>query len=447
MNGKLLLATVVSALGGFLFGFDTVVISGTNDFLRQYFELSPLALGATVSIALWGTVIGSLAIGRPGDRYGRRSMLFVCAVLYLGSAAGCALAPSWPILLGFRFLGGLGIGAASVMSPMYIAEISPARLRGRLVAVAQFNIVLGIVVAFFSNYLIVGQLGAEAIDLNWRWMLGVMMAPSALFFLLLFLVPESPRWLVRQGLADRARSVLETIGSSDVQGELSAIVASVQRETGERATSLFQRKYAFAILCAVLLALSNQLTGINAILYYAPTIFKEAGASLDLAMLQALSVGVTNLLFTVFAMFFIDKLGRKALLLIGAVGMFLSLLGAGLHSFVGFMSGTGMLFFVLGFIASFAFSQGAVIWVFLAEIFPNKVRAKGQALGSFVHWIMNAIIGLVFPVALSTFTVGPIFIFFALMMIPFFFFVWRVMPETQGMSLEDLEKKIVRGAR
>lgn len=444
MKRKLLFATIVCALGGFLFGFDTVVISGTNEFLRKYFALTPLALGVTVSIALWGTVLGSLAIGRPGDLYGRRSMLFLCALLYLGSAAGCALAPSWPILLAFRFIGGLGIGAASVMSPLYIAEISPARLRGRLVAVTQFNIVFGIVVAFFSNYLIARHFGSEAISVNWRWMLGVMSAPSALFFLLLFFVPESPRWLVQKGLVDQAKRVLEMVGSADVHGELSAITESLQRESGTSGASLFQRKYGFAILCAVLLAVSNQLTGINAILYYAPTIFQEAGTSIDLAMLQAFSVGATNMLFTVIAMFFIDKLGRKPLLLIGAVGMFLSLLGAGLHSLVGFMSGTGMVIFIIGFIACFAFSQGAVIWVFLAEIFPNKVRAQGQALGSFAHWIMNAIIGLLFPVALSAFTVGPIFIFFALMMIPFFFFVWRMLPETKGVSLEELEKKIVR---
>ncbi len=446
MSRKLLFATVVSALGGFLFGFDTVVISGTNEFLEKYFALSPVALGVTVSIALWGTVVGSLAVGKPGDLYGRRSMLFLCALLYLGSAAGCALAPAWPILLGFRFVGGLGIGAASVMSPMYIAEIAPARLRGRLVAVTQFNIVLGIVVAFFSNYLIAGHFGPEAISVNWRWMLGVMVVPALWFFLLLFLVPESPRWLVKQGLSDRARRVLEMVGSSDVERELAAITESLQQESGESQTALFQRKYGFAILCAVLLAVFNQLTGINAILYYAPTIFRQAGASSDLAMLQALSVGATNLLFTIIAMFFIDKLGRKALLLIGAVGMFLSLLGAGLHSLVGFLGGTGTVFFILGFIACFAFSQGAVIWVFLAEIFPNRVRAKGQALGSFVHWITNAVIGLVFPVALSAFTVGPIFIFFAVMMVPFFFFVWRMMPETKALSLEELEKQILRRA-
>jgi len=439
MNRKLLFATIVSALGSFLFGFDTVVISGTNEFLKTYFQLTPLELGLTVSIALWGTVIGSIAIGKPGDVYGRKSMLFLCGLLYLLSSLGCATATGWWVLLSFRFLGGLAIGAASVMAPMYIAEISPARLRGRLVAVAQFNIVFGILVAFFSNYLLV-DIG----DNNWRWMLGVMAIPSALFFLLLFFVPESPRWLVKKSQIDKARAVLQKVGAENVESELGDIVASLKEASGTGVTKLFQKKYRFAILCAVFLAIFNQLTGINAILYYAPTIFKEAGASTDLAMLQAVAVGVTNMLFTIVAMFFIDKLGRKTLLLVGAVGMCLSLAGAGLHDLVGFMSGSGMVVFLVGFIAFFAFSQGAVIWVFLAEIFPNKVRAKGQALGSFTHWIMNAIIGLLFPVVLAALHVGPIFLFFAITMIPFFFFVWKMMPETKGKTLEELEKIVVR---
>lgn len=425
--------------GEFSFGFDTVVISGTNEFLKSYFRLTPLELGVTVSIALWGTVIGSIAIGKPGDVYGRKAMLFLCAILYLFSSLVCAISTVWGVLLVFRFLGGIGIGAASVMAPMYIAEIAPARLRGRLVAVAQFNIVCGILVAFFSNYLLVN------VAHNWRWMLGVMAIPAGLFFLLLFFVPESPRWLVKKKRVDQARTVLEKVGAANVEGELADIVGSLQEEAGQSVTKLYQKKYSFAIMCAVLLAIFNQLTGINAILYYAPTIFKQAGASMNLAMLQAVSVGVTNMLFTILAMFFIDKLGRKTLLLIGAVGMFLSLTGAALHDLAGFMPGSAMVVFIIGFIAFFAFSQGAVIWVFLAEIFPNKVRAKGQALGSFTHWIMNAIIGLIFPVALAAFHVGPIFMFFAIMMIPFFFFVWKMMPETKGKSLEELEKIIVRG--
>jgi len=439
MNRKLLFATVVSALGSFLFGFDTAVISGTTKFIAQYFGLTDATLGITVSIALWGTVLGSIAIGKPGDAFGRRAMLSVCGVLFFFSALGCAFAESWYVLLFSRFLGGVAIGAASVMAPMYIAEIAPGRLRGRLVAVAQFNIVIGILVAFFSNYLLV-DIGVD----NWRWMFGVMAFPAALFFLLLFFVPESPRWLVKQKLVDKARSVLQKVGAENLESELADIIDSLKEEIGHGVTKLFQKKYSFPIMCAVLLAVFNQLSGINVIMYYAPMIFEKAGASTNAAMLQAVAVGVTNMVFTIVAMFFIDKLGRKTLLLIGAVGMFFSLAGAAFHYFFeSLFSGVGIVIFIIGFIAFFAFSQGAVIWVFLAEIFPNKVRAKGQALGSFTHWIMNALIGLVFPIMLSTLGGGTVFMFFAVMMIPFFFFVWRMMPETKGKSLEELEKIIL----
>jgi sugar porter (SP) family MFS transporter len=439
MNRNLLFATVVSALGSFLFGFDTAVISGTTKFITEYFSLTDATLGMTVSIALWGTVIGSIVIGKPGDVFGRRVMLSTCGVLYFTSAIGCAVAESWYVLLFSRFLGGLAIGAASVMAPMYIAEIAPGRLRGRLVAVAQFNIVIGILVAFFSNYLLV-DIGAN----NWRWMFGVMAFPAALFFLLLFFVPESPRWLVKQQLVDKARSVLQKVGAENLESELTDIVNSLKEEFGQGVTKLFQKKYRFPIMCAVLLAVFNQLSGINVIMYYAPLIFEKAGASTNAAMLQAVAVGVTNLVFTIVAMFFIDKLGRKTLLLIGAVGMFVSLAGAAFHYyFENLFSGVGIVIFIVGFIAFFAFSQGAVIWVFLAEIFPNKVRAKGQALGSFTHWIMNALIGLVFPVVLSALGGGTVFMFFAVMMIPFFFFVWKMMPETKGKSLEELERVIL----
>jgi MFS transporter, SP family, xylose:H+ symportor len=443
MNPNLLFATIVSALGSLLFGFDTAVISGTTKSITHYFNLTDVSLGWTVSIALWGTVLGSIAIGKPGDVWGRKAMLFLCGILYLISALGCAFATSWIVLLTARFLGGVAIGAASVMAPMYIAEIAPGHLRGRLVAVAQFNIVAGILVAFFSNMLIYRIMGDNPIA--WRWMFGVMAIPAALFFMLLFLVPESPRWLVKKSLVDNARKVLSKVGAKNVEGELADIVNSLKQEAGAGITKLFQKKYNFAILCAVLLAVFNQLSGINVIMYYAPMIFEKAGASTDASMLQAVAVGVTNMVFTIIAMFFIDKLGRKTLLLIGAVGMCASLAGAGMHYLKpDFMSGAGVVFFIVGFIAFFAFSQGAVIWVFLAEIFPNKVRAKGQALGSFTHWIMNALIGLLFPIVLSKFGGGPIFMFFSLMMIPFFFFVWRMMPETKGKSLEELEKIIVR---
>ncbi len=439
MNKKLLFATVVSALGSFLFGFDTAVISGTTKFITEYFNLNDATLGITVSIALWGTVIGAIAVGKPGDIFGRRAMLMICGALYLISALGSAMATGWYTLLVSRFFGGTAIGAASVMAPMYIAELSPGRLRGRLVAVAQFNIVFGILVAFFTNYLLV-DIGSD----NWRWMFGVMAIPAAIFFVLLFWIPESPRWLVRKNHVDGARTVLQRVGATNVESELDNIVDSLKEESGQGITKLLQRKYKFAILCAVLLAVFNQLSGINVIMYYAPMIFEKAGASTNAAMLQAVAVGIINMAFTIIAMFFIDRFGRKTLLLTGAVGMFLSLAGAALHYYGQTLFGvTGVVAFILGFIAFFAFSQGAVIWVFLAEIFPNKVRSKGQALGSFTHWIMNAVIGLVFPVALANFGGGNVFMFFAVMMIPFFFFVWKVIPETKGKSLEELEKMVV----
>ncbi len=438
MNKKLLFATIVSALGGFLFGFDTAVISGTTEFLRPYFQLSDASLGFTVSVALIGTVVGSIAVGKPGDIFGRRAMLFLCGIFYFISAIGCGTAQNWYLLLSFRFLGGLGIGAASVMAPMYIAEIAPGRLRGRLVAVTQFNIVAGILVAFFSNYLLVGS-GEN----NWRWMFAVMAIPAGIFFVLLFFVPESPRWLVKKGQVEKARSVLQTVGGERVDAELGDIINSLKEETGGGKTKLFQKKYRFVIMCAVLLAIFNQLSGINVIMYYAPLIFEKTGLATDVAMLNTVAVGVTNLVFTIVAMFFIDKLGRKTLLLIGAVGMFFSLFGAAMNFYGNASGGIGILICIVGFIASFAFSQGAVIWVFLSEIFPNKVRASGQALGSFTHWIMNAIIAWTFPIVLTKLGGGNAFMFFAVMMIPFFIFVWKMLPETKGRSLEELERFIL----
>ncbi|HEX3074925.1 MAG TPA: sugar porter family MFS transporter [Ignavibacteriales bacterium] len=438
MNLRLFFYTVTAALGGMLFGFDTAVISGTTKFIQPYFALTDAGLGFTVSIALIGTVIGSIVVGRPGDLYGRRAMLLICAVLYLISSIGCAVAGSWAMLLVFRFIGGLGVGAASVMAPMYIAEIAPGHLRGRLVAIAQFNIVAGILIAFFSNYLLV-NIG----DANWRWMFGVQAFPSILFLILLFFIPESPRWIVKKNLISKARQILQKVGSVNVDTELEDIVNSLKEETGKGNAKLFQKKYSFPISCAIWLAIFNQLSGINVILYYAPMIFEKTGITTDTAMLQAVAVGVTNMVFTLIAMLFIDKFGRKTLLLIGAVGMFISLGGAAIRFYQNDFSGMGILIYIIGFIASFAFSQGAVIWVFLAEIFPNKVRSQGQALGSFVHWIMNALIAWTFPIMLSGMGGGAVFMFFAIMMIPFFIFVWKVMPETKGRTLEDLEKYVL----
>ena len=439
MNRNLLFATVVSALGSLLFGFDTAVISGTTKFITQYFNLTDATLGITVSMALWGTVVGSIIIGKPGDIWGRRAMLLVCAGLYFISALGSALASGWYTLLFSRFLGGLAIGASSVMAPMYIAEISPARLRGRLVAVSQFNIVMGILIAFFSNYLLVDT-GAG----NWRWMFGVVAIPAAIFLGLLFVVPESPRWLVKMNRPDKAKKVFEKVGAENIEAELEDIIESLKEEHGT--TKLLQKKYSFAIFCAVALGVFGQLCGINVIMYYAPMIFEKGGSSTSSAMLQAIAVGVTNMVFTILAMFFIDKIGRKPLLIIGVIGMFISLAGAALHYYDNSLVGNGgMVAFVVSFVACFAFSVGAVVWVFFSEIFPNKVRAQGQALAAFADWVANAIIGLLFPLALSELGGGNVFMLFAILMIPFFFFVWKVIPETKGKSLEEVEKLVVVG--
>jgi len=440
VNRKLLFATVVSALGSLLFGFDTAVISGTTKFITDFFGLTDTTLGITVSMALWGTVLGSIVIGKPGDLWGRRAMLFVCAGLYFVSALGSALATGWYTLLFARFVGGIAIGASSVMAPMYIAEISPARLRGRLVAVSQFNIVLGILLAFFSNYLLVG-IGPD----NWRWMFGIVALPSALFFGLLFIVPESPRWLAKKNRLNEVRDVLQNVGAANVESEVSDILRSLGGETGT--TRLMQKKYALAIACGTLIGFFGQLTGINVIMYYAPMIFEKAGSSTGSAMLQSVAVGVTNMIFTILAMFLIDRIGRRPLLIIGIIGMLISLAGAAFHYYDESLIGnTAMVWFVISFVAFFAFSVGAVIWVYMSEIFPNKIRAQGQALGAFVDWVVNAVIGLLFPIALTTFGGGDVFMFFALIMIPFFFFVLKVMPETKGKSLEELEKIVVREA-
>ena len=437
MKKYLYFATFVSALGGFLFGFDTAVISGTTRFITAYFHLTNLSLGFTVSIALIGTILGSLLVGKPCDIYGRNRMLTVTAVLYFICGVGCGLAPNWFVLLFSRFLGGLAVGGASVVAPMYIAEIAPAESRGRLVAVSQLNIVLGILAAFFSNYLLVGT-GSD----NWRWMFGVQAVPAAIFFILLFFIPPSPRWLVKQRRVGEAGEVLRRVGTPDAAGQLAEIVDSLREQTGREKPRLFQRRYRFHVMAAVMLAVFNQLTGINVIMYYAPMIFEKTGLSTNAAMQQAVVIGLTNFIFTIIAMSVIDRLGRKTLLLVGSVGMSVALALVGRAFVTQTFGGAGILVYLVGYIAFFAFSQGAVIWVFLSEIFPNRVRARGQALGSFTHWIMNAIISFAFPTVLATLGGGNTFFFYSLMMVVQFFFVWKVLPETKGVSLEELERRL-----
>lgn len=431
MNNYPARLALIAALGGFLFGFETSVISGAEQIIQQLWGLDSFWLGFTVTSSLIGTVIGSLIIGGPAQKYGRKKMLFFIAVLYFLSAVGCALTNQWLGFVTFRFLGGIAVGASSVVGPMYISEISPSSSRGRLAGMFQLNIVAGILIAFLTNYLLSG------LDNSWRYMLGIMTVPSVIFYLLLWFIPESPRWLVNQGKADEAKLIFDKIGDPNaLQRAVEANQSSSKRE------SLFNGKYNKPIFYAVILAMFNQLSGINAILYYAPRIFEMAGFNRADAFQQSVYIGLANFLFTLLAMTVIDKFGRKKLLLTGAAGMvaFLLLTAVSFNS----GGGTQVIYYLVGFIAFFAFSQGAVIWVFISEIFPNSVRSQGSSLGSFTHWIMAAAISWVFPMIVEASPLGGYyaFLFYAIMMVASFVFIWKVMPETKGKSLEQIQKEL-----
>jgi SP family arabinose:H+ symporter-like MFS transporter len=437
LNAYLLKSAVVAALGGLLFGFDTAVIAGTTHALTGAYQLTPGTLGLTVASALWGTIIGAMFAAIPGDRYGRRDSLRAMAILYFVSAVGCALAWDWYSLVFFRFVEGLAIGGSSVLGPMYIAEIAPPAWRGRLVGFFQFNVVLGILLAYFSNYLVgLLQLG----DAEWRWKLGVSAFPAALFLAMLYAIPRSPRWLAKMGLVDEAGEVLRLTGGENYEKELAEIVASIDLEHGRGKEPLFQWKYRVPIFLAVSIGMFNQLSGINAILYYLNDIFERAGFSKVSGDLQAVAVGATNLVFTMIAMSVIDRIGRKTLLLVGSVGTAACLAGVALILFTGKREEL-LVWLLIGYIASFAFSQGAVIWVFISEVFPNRVRAKGQSLGSFAHWLMNALISGIFPLMAAS-SGGSPFVFFSFMMVLQFFVVLFLYPETKGVSLEAMQKKM-----
>ncbi|HFE65539.1 MAG TPA: MFS transporter [Caldithrix sp.] len=438
-------SAIVAALGGLLFGFDTAVISGTTEWLEKVFELSTFWLGFTVASALIGTIIGAISIGKPADKYGRRNILFAVALLYFISALGSALAWDWYWFLFFRFIGGLGVGGASVVSPMYIAEISPAKYRGRLVAITQFNIVLGILLAFFSNY-IISEMNLGAVE--WRWMFGVEALPAFAFFILLFNNPLSPRWLVAKGRLNEAKLVLEKCGSDtgNIEEEIQEIKTSLDIEHGSLQETFLCKKYIKPIMLAIAIAMFNQLSGINAILYFAPRIFKMAGSGSESAMLQAVAVGGINLIMTMIALIVIDNFGRRKLMLIGSIGYILSLgsIAWAFYTYGTEFTATGgvvVLVSVLVFIAAHAFGQGAVIWVFISEIFPNRVRARGQALGSSVHWVMNAVIAWTFPVFAEV-SGGHTFAFYTLCMVGQLLWVIYIMPETKGISLEQIQKKL-----
>ncbi len=438
LNTTLVKSTVVAALGGLLFGFDTAVIAGATAALTTAFQLSPNGLGITVSVALWGTVFGSLLASIPGDRYGRRDSLRVMAIFYLVSALGCAFATNWYLLLFSRFIGGLAIGGSSVLGPMYITEIAPAKWRGRLVGLFQFNVVAGILIAYFSNYIV--GLSLQGGPTEWRWKLGISALPAALFFLMLFGIPRSPRWLARKGRTAEARSVLESIGEENIDSELRAMNEAFEQEKSQGQERLFQPKYRLPLFLAFSIAIFNQFSGINAILYYLNDIFARAGFSKVSSDLQAVAIGATNLLFTMLAMSIIDHVGRRTLLLIGAVGTAICLAGAAAIFWTGQHEGL-LVWLLIGFIASFAFSQGAVIWVYLSEIFPTAVRARGQSLGSSTHWVMNALISWTFPI-IAVYSKAAPFVLFSGMMVLQFFIVLLFYPETKNVVLEDMQKKL-----
>lgn len=437
LNAYLVRGTLVGALGGLLFGFDTAVIAGTTHLLTITYTLSESQLGFTVASALIGTVIGAMLAGIPGQRIGRRDSLLIMAVLYVVSAIGCALAWNWDSLLAFRIIGGLGIGGSSVLGPMYIAEIAPAKWRGRLVGTFQINIVVGVLLAYMSNYAIsTFHLGLA----EWRWQLGIAGIPAILFLVLLLTIGRSPRWLVMESRIDEAREALRRAGNPDHEAELQEIIASVHLDREAADEPLFKKKYRLPIFLAITVAMFNQLTGINAIIYYLNDIFTAAGFSSLSSGKQAVYVGLANLVATLAAISVIDKLGRKTLLLIGSVGMTICLLMVAVLFQVRGHQNFLLPLLVL-YIVAFATSQGAVVWVYLGEVFPTRVRAKGQSLGSSACWIADAIISGVFPVVAVHHAALP-FYFFASMMALQFFIVLFIYPETKGLSLEAMQHKL-----
>ena len=448
MNKSLFYVVTVAALGGFLFGFDSGVISGCEKAIQSEFGLSAFWHGLIISGALIGTVIGVFTAGRPSDRWGRKPTLWLMAVLFLVSAVGCALTPhdaTWgPHLLGwFRFIGGLAIGGVSVVVPLYIVEVSPGKYRGRLVAMNQLNIVFGILISYVSNYLVARFMPDADPQLVWRVMLGMECLPIALFMVLLVTIPESPRWLVRAGRAEAAQCVLERVGYPEVKRTLGEIAESLRAAVGGADVALFQRRYIKPILLAFLIAFFNQVSGINAINYYAPRIFQMIfGEGSELAALAGtIGVGVVNLTFTLLAFLVIDRFGRRAMIIGGASMMIL------MHGLVAWQlslptpNAALAVAGILGFIAFFAVSSGAVIWVYISEVFPNVVRAKGQALGCFTHWFMCTLISWAFP-AVAERAGTWAFAFFAAMMAVQL--VWAVffMPETKGGTIEDIERRL-----
>jgi sugar porter (SP) family MFS transporter len=438
-NNKIMLWSLTAALAGFLFGFDTVVISGADLSLQQLWPRGEFYHGFVImASALWGTVIGAIFGGIPTDNWGRRKTLIAIGVLFLVSSVGSALAQSPEIFAFFRFLGGLGIGASTIAAPAYITEISPAKDRGRLVALYQFNIVFGILMAFLSNYLL-SNVGSEP----WRWMIGIMTIPSVIYMIVVFIIPESPRWLVlAKNDVENAKKTLQ-IMEPDIDPDVLILSLKNDQKAIHATDSIFDKKYRFPLLLAFLIAFFNQFSGINAFLYYAPRIFEIAGLEKSASLLSSVGIGFANLIFTFIGLSLIDKLGRRQLMYIGSIGYIISL---SLVSIAFFMSikGYAVPIFLFLFIASHAIGQGAIIWVFISEIFPNHLRARGQAFGSSVHWVLAAIIPAMVPILFSSIGAGTVFMIFALMMVGQLIFVWKIMPETKGVPLEELEKQLTK---
>lgn len=431
---KLIFWSQTVALGGFLFGMDTAVISGAEQAIQKLWGLNVIEHGLTVSIALIGTVFGALLGGIPCDVFGRKQTLYWIAVVFLISSVGSALANNWYLFLIFRLIGGFAVGASSVAGPMYISELAPASHRGRLVMMFQFNVVLGILVAFVSNYLL------DGVNVNaWRLMLGMVAIPSLVLLILMPFVPESPRWLIfKKGAVEEAEKIFRAINPVTAKAEVQAI----QNANGKQDAlmgNLLNKKYSFSVMLAIFFAIFNQVSGINAIIYYAPRIFEMTGLGTSSALLSSAGIGLINFLFTLLAVNYIDRFGRKNLMLVGSAGLIVSLTLIAKSFYLQDFGGYSVSIYLFIYIAFFAFSQGAVMWVFISEIFPNEVRAKGQALGSFMHWLMASIITFSFPYITETFGGGNSFMIFTLMMVCQLIFVLMVMPETNGKSLEELE--------
>ncbi|MEI6680567.1 MAG: sugar porter family MFS transporter [Mariniphaga sp.] len=440
MKAYVILISVVAALGGLLFGFDTAVISGTINFIQPYFGLTETGLGWTVSSLLFGCIAGVFLAGKAGDHFGRKKVLMFAALLFFISAIGSASAHSLLYFVAARILGGVAVGVASILSPMYIAELAPAKYRGSLVSLNQLAIVIGILIAFFSNYLLV-ESGVN----NWRWMLLVMAAPAVLLFFSLLLVPESPRWLVaRQRNAEALNVLIKTSGEEDAHTELLEIEETLKIHQESVFRDLLAPKIRPLLFIGIILAVFQQITGINTIMYYAPKIFANVGDSNGAALLQTIAIGCTNVVFTLLAMALIDRFGRKLMLIYGSAGMMSMLFGLSALYFMKQTSGIMVLVFILGYIACFSASLGPAVWVVVAELFPNRLRSKGMSVAIVALWIACTIVTITFPIMLERLSGGITFLIFAIICLANMLYVWRYVPETKGKTLEELEKEFTR---